>query len=118
MQVDAVKSVAMPITLAGVDACVPDRGRDGGGQRAGVVGRVLQRPVRRQLAVASTSELSITSSGYSLDGGARLCAVAHAHYQARADSVPKSTLTTKASPLTPLLALTSICCPPYRVTFL
>ena len=38
--------------LARVDARVPDRGRDGGGQRAGVVGRVLQRPVRRQLAVA------------------------------------------------------------------
>ena len=66
--------------LAGVDPRVPDRGRDGHAQRLGVVARILQRPVRRQLAVPGQRTVDHAVRVLT-HGGARLGAVADPHHQ-------------------------------------
>ena len=69
-----------PDHLAGVDPGVPDRGRDHHAQRLGVVAGVLQRPVRRQLAVPGQRTVDHAVRVLT-DGGARLGAVADPHHQ-------------------------------------
>src|SRR5689334_6381035 len=120
MQVDAVKSVAMPMTRAGsMPASLTAAGTASPSARVQSAGS--WRAQSGGSSPCPSRARSIAPCGYSLTAVPASAPSLTRTTSARADSVPKSTPTTKApSPSSggspPLLALTSIC-PPYDTFF-
>ncbi|GAA3049808.1 hypothetical protein GCM10020229_71570 [Kitasatospora albolonga] len=93
--VQAVKSVAMPITGGRVDAAGGERGGDRGAQHLAPVLGVLERPVGRQLLAGAGESVLDHAVRVLVDAGAELLAVTDPHHHgARPERVPKSTPTT------------------------